>query len=219
MAKSIRILYEDDMVVVVDKPAGLLTIPTPKQEKNTLLEIVNARFAGAGCGLHLCHRLDRDTSGAIIFAKGKANQQVMREMFNRQEIKKQYVAFVRGVPQPDRGEIRLPIKDFHQKKFDRNSPNQPALTKYRVVKAFSEFSVVAAEPVTGRTNQIRIHFSRIGHPLLGERVYAFRKDFKVKFRRTALHCQELFWRYPGTNKPIHIVCEMPQDMAEFFKKN
>jgi 23S rRNA pseudouridine1911/1915/1917 synthase len=219
MTKSIRMLYEDDAVIVVDKPAGILTIPAPGKEKHTLIDLVNAQFGGAGYKLHLCHRLDRDTSGAIMFAKGKANQQQMMELFHRHEVKKKYLAFVRGTPHPDRGEIKVPIKDFSQKKFKRNAPGRPAVTRYRVVKSGQEFSVVEAEPVTGRTNQIRIHFAKIGHPLLGERVYAFRKDFTVKFRRTALHSQELFWRYPGTNKPVHIICEMPQDMTEFLHKN
>lgn len=217
MFKAIRVLYEDDTVVVFDKPAGLLCVPTPKKEKNTMVNRVNEQFFPSSIVLWPCHRLDRDTSGAILFAKGRAHQDLMTEAFRQHRVFKKYVAFVRGRPKPAIGEIRFPVKDFHEQKF--GGKPKPACTRYKVTKAFNSFSVVEVEPVTGRTNQIRIHFAKIGHPLLGERLYAFGKDFDVKFRRVALHSRELTWPHPVTGKKIHVVCELAEDMARFLEDN
>ena len=219
MLNAIRVLYEDDSVVVFDKPSGLLSVPTPKNERNTLVNRVNEQCAASGADpLYLCHRLDRDTSGAIIFAKGKGNLDAMTEAFRQREVAKRYVAFVRGRPRPDVGEIRLPIKDFHEQQSNRGrqAPAKSALTRYKVVDARKKFSVVDVEPVTGRTNQIRIHFAKIGHPLLGERLYAFGKDFPVKFPRLALHACEITWRHPVLKKQITVTSELAEDMADFW---
>src|SRR6266487_3633105 len=98
MHKPIEVLYEDDCYVVFEKPAGLLVIPTPQKERYTLVDIVNGQYSrfAKQWGLHPCHRLDRDTSGAIIFAKGKHNQQLLMQLFKRRAVHKKYIAFVQG---------------------------------------------------------------------------------------------------------------------------
>ena len=217
MMKTIRVLYEDDSLVVFDKPSGMLVIPSPRKEKNTLFDVVNAKIISHK--LHPCHRLDRDTSGVIIFAKGKHNQQLMMQRFHSSAVEKKYIALVRGHLDRPQGEIRIPIKDFHQKKFQRQVPAKPALTHYRVLQTKKKFSVVEVVPMTGRTNQIRIHFSEIGHPLLGERIYAFGRDFEVKFRRVALHASEIKWRHPVTQQWVEVVSELPEDMKAFINTN
>ena len=221
-AKRVPILYQDDFLVVFDKPSGLLVIPSPKKEKNTLVNIVNAQYAEshppageAGHGrLHPCHRLDRDTSGAIIFARGKKNQQLMMREFHKKAVKKKYIAFVRGELKKQTGEIRSAIRSA----YSSRGKGQSAVTQYNVNAVKKEFSVVEVFPETGRTNQIRIHFSEIGHPLLGERIYAFGKDFPVKFRRLALHAQELSWRHPVYKRKIRIVSPLPKDMEKFLNE-
>ncbi len=230
MREPIRVLYEDDFFVVFDKPSGLIVIPSPKKEKNTLVTIVNAQYAPAAGGgrLHPCHRLDRGTSGAIIFAKGKKNQQLMMREFHNQAVKKKYIAFVRGELEKQGGEIRSPIRPNFgkgQKGGGIRAPRQrrgarvkSAITRYNVQAVKAGFSVVEVFPKTGRTNQIRIHFSERGHPLLGERVYAFGKDFPVKFSRLALHASELTWRHPVYKKQIKVASPLPGDMKEFLKK-
>jgi len=215
--KTIRVLYEDDHLVVFDKPSGMLVIPSPRKEKNTLFDVVNANLTSNK--LHPCHRLDRDTSGVIIFAKGKQNQQLMMQEFQSSLVEKRYIAFVRGHLNRPQGEIRIPIKDFHQQKFQRHLRPKPALTRYRVLQAKKKFSVVEVVPVTGRTNQIRIHFSQIEHPLLGERIYAFGKDFDVKFRRVALHASEIKWRHPVTKQWVKVESELPEDMNNFVNQH
>ena len=220
MQKAIKILHEDDCLIVFYKPAGLLVIPSPKKKDNTLVDIVNKQYGSAGEGkLHPCHRLDRDTSGVIVFAKKKVNQQLMMKTFQDLSVKKKYVAFVKGTPFKKSGEINRPIKDFFQKKYSSNAGTKAAVTKYKVVDVKKEFSVVDVWPLTGRTNQIRIHFSGIGHPVLGERVYAFRKDFNVDFRRLALHAGEVSFIHPVSSRKVEIKAELPDDMVRFLEKN
>lgn len=215
---KIQVLYEDEVELVFYKPAGLLTIPTDKGNDRSLDQMVNQQYHAAG-GLHPAHRLDRDTSGVILFAKGKENQQLLMQAFKEKKVKKQYVAFAHGRIEKKEGTIRIPIKDFYQRKFNRNMPAQSALTHYRVRNYHKDFTVVDVMPITGRTNQIRIHFAKIGHPLVGEDKYAFRKDFALRFRRTALHAMKLEWPHPVTGKPISVEAEMPGDMQEFLEQH
>lgn len=219
--KSIKILYEDSCYFIFDKPPGLLVIPTPKKEKNTLAHIVNDVYAAAGQKerLYPCHRLDRDTSGAILFAKGEKNQQLMMREFKRRSVRKKYIALIHGRLEHNQGEMRSFIKDFDQQKFERKADAKLAITRYRVFEARRLFSIVEVYPLTGRTNQIRIHFSEAGHPLLGERKYAFGKDFAVKFRRTALHASELQWLHPVYGKTMTTISPLPADMERFILEN
>ena len=213
---SIGILYEDEDYVVFDKPPGLLVIPTPKKENNTLIHRVNEGLGQEGFRLHPCHRLDRETSGAIVFAKGKKNQQQMMELFHKRAVQKKYLAFIHGrLPRP-RGELKGAIRDFEKKKFHKNLHAKFALTRYNVVQVKHHYCVVEVYPVTGRTNQIRIQFSEAGFPLVGERKYAFAKDFTLKFRRVALHASELQFLHPVNHKKIHIVSPLAADMKNFI---
>jgi 23S rRNA pseudouridine1911/1915/1917 synthase len=219
MVKPVPVLYEDAQCIAFDKPAGLLTIPTDKNEAHTLVSLVNEQYPGSSGALHPAHRLDRDTSGVILFAKGKANQQILMQAFKEKRVEKKYLAFVHGHVQAREGKIRIPIKDFYQRKFSRNAPAQSALTNYRVRDYHKNFTVVDVMPLTGRTNQIRIHFTKIGHPLVGEDKYAFRKDFELRFRRTALHAAELTWPQPVTGKKVTAQAPLPEDMEKFLQNN
>jgi 23S rRNA pseudouridine1911/1915/1917 synthase len=198
---NIPIIYEDNWLVVVDKPAGLLTVPTPKNERRTLTSILNEDLKEKGIAyrLHPCHRLDRETSGLIIYAKGKAIQKRMAALFKGRQIKKTYLALVRGTPK-EIGEIKFPIE------------GRQAWTKYRLIKKVNSFSLVKAYPLTGRTNQLRIHFKAIGYPILGETKFAFRRDFKIRAKRLCLHAEELDFMHPVTHGRIHLHSGMPQDM-------
>jgi len=216
--RLIDVLYEDESCVAFNKPAGLLVVPTPKQEKDTLVDIVNRqqRAIGSDPKLFPCHRLDRDTSGVILFAKGKKNQQVFMQQFKEGRVKKKYIAIVHGKLKQRAGEIKGFIRDWDQLKYQRHAPAKWALTRYKVLDVHKRFSVLEVIPLTGRTNQIRIHFSQIGHPLVGERKYAVAHDFTVKFRRTALHALELAWYHPLSKQLIRVQAPWPKDMKEFF---
>ena len=203
---NIPIIYEDNWLLAVNKPSGLLTIPTPKKEQRTLTSILNEDLEQRGLSyrLHPCHRLDRETSGLIIYAKGKSMQRKMMEIFGQKKIKKTYLAFVQGLLSDSEGEIRNPLE------------GKIAITKYRVMEKRKGFSIVEIMPLTGRTNQIRIHFKQINHPIVGEDRFSFRKDFSLKFKRLCLHAKELEFEHPITKRKIWVNSEMPCDLKNFL---
>ena len=215
---QIPILYEDADCLVFNKPSGLLVIPTDKNEDRTLVNLVNDQQRAKG-NLYPAHRLDRDTTGVILFAKGKEIQEKLMQFFKDKQVNKTYMAFVHGRVVEPRGKIRIPIKDFNQRKFNPHLPAQSALTHYEVEDYHKDFTVVRVMPITGRTNQIRIHFSKIGHPLVGEDKYAFRKDFALRFRRTALHAMRLEWPQMDGKGMITVESPLAQDMVDFLSKN
>ncbi|MBF0504338.1 MAG: RNA pseudouridine synthase [Candidatus Omnitrophica bacterium] len=212
---QVPVIYQDENCLVFNKPSGLLVIPTDKNEHHTLVDLVNGQQGEEG-RLYPAHRLDRDTSGVILFARGRECQQRLMQFFKEKKVKKTYIAFVHGHLKEQSGKIRIPIKDFHQRKFAPHLPAQSALTHFEVIEYYKNFTVVRVMPVTGRTNQIRIHFSKIGHPLVGEDKYAFRRDFALRFRRTALHALRLEW--PDIKGTGMLCAEAPlaQDMVDFL---
>jgi 23S rRNA pseudouridine1911/1915/1917 synthase len=206
---NIPVIYEDDWLLVVNKPAGLLSVPTPKNEARTLTSILNrdAQDKGKQYRLHPCHRLDRDTSGLIIYAKGKSIEKKMTDAFRERLVQKKYIAFVHGKLAHLEGQISYAIE------------GKSALTKYKVVKEKSNYSVVEVYPVTGRTNQIRIHFKNIQHPLVGEDKFAFRKDFALRFKRVCLHAEYLEFKHPQIGKIVVVEAPLPADMQKFLQDN
>lgn len=203
---SFPIIYEDNWLLAVNKPCGLLVIPTPKNERRTLTSILNQELEKSGelYRLHPCHRLDRETSGVIIYAKGKSTQKKMMQEFRLRRVFKRYIAFVHGRLPQAQGKLTSPID------------NLSAVTKYRVITQKKDFTVVEVLPFTGRTNQIRIHFKQIAHPLVGDTRFAFRRDFKLKAKRLCLHAKYLEFAHPVTKEKIHLDTELPQYMGDFL---
>lgn len=212
--KRYRIVYEDEQLIIVDKPSGMLVIPTPKKETNTLTHLLNRELdeRGVEANAYPCHRLDRETSGLVIYAKGKKNQGIMMEEFRKKSIKKVYIAFVHGKAGKSFDIIN---KGIYNKNKGRT---EEAVTKYKVIDRRKDFTVLEVEPVTGRTNQIRLHMKNIGHPLVGESVFVFRKDFALKFKRVALHAAYIRFIHPVTKKLMEFSAPIPGDMEEFLKK-
>jgi len=206
---NIPIVYEDDWLLIVNKPAGLLSVPTPKGEERTLTSILNqnALEKGAKYRLYPCHRLDRQTSGLVIYAKSRDVENKMAEAFRARSVKKKYIAFVHGKPARRQGEICSPIE------------GKNAVTKYRVAEGKTDYSVVEVWPVTGRTNQIRIHFKKIGHPLVGEDKFVFRRDFDLRFKRLCLEAVELRFRHPRTGKDLDISIGLSGDLKDFLSSH
>ena len=193
---NIPIIYEDEWLLVADKPSGLLTVPTPKNEKRTLTSILN---------LYPCHRLDRETSGLIIYAKNQNIQQKMADEFRARKVRKTYIAFVRGEPDQSQGEIKNRIAGLS------------AQTRYKVIEKRGDFAILEVNPLTGRTNQIRIHLKQIGHPVLGETKYAFRRDFKIKVKRLMLHAAGLEFKHPVTGKQLCLRLDLPDELKRFLE--
>lgn len=219
--KKIPILFENELVIIFDKPSGLIVIPSPKNEAKTMVEEVNKQYEERPeqFKLHPCHRLDRETSGVIMFAKGKKHQQAMMELFKNQKIVKKYIAFIHGQLKQSKGEIQGFIADVDQRKYNKQVQPKFAKSLFRVLQQKKVYSVVEVQPVTGRTNQIRIQFSQIGHPIVGDRKYSVVRRFALKFERTALHAKSLEWIDPVTNKKIKVSSNLPNDMEVFCARN
>lgn len=204
---NIPVVYEDDWLLVVNKPAGLLSVQAAGNGSRTLTGILNqdAQERNLNYRLYPCHRLDRQTSGLLIYAKTKGIEKKMADAFRDRKVHKEYIAFAHGkLPRPQ-GRISSAIE------------GKSALTKYKVIQQKSNYSVVEVVPVTGRTNQIRIHFKHIGHPLVGEDKFAFRKDFALRSKRLCLHAQELEFTHPVTGKDLCLRLALPIEMKEFLE--
>jgi len=206
---NIPVVYEDDWLLVVNKPAGLLSVPTPKNEARTLTSILNrdAEEKGKKYKLHPCHRLDRQTCGLMIYAKAKSIQKKMMDAFRDRMVAKKYIAFVHGRLPHLEGQVSSAIE------------GKSALTKYKVLKEKSNYSVVEVTPLTGRTNQIRIHFKNIQHPLVGEDKFVFRKDFALRFKHVCLEAKELNFKHPLTGKELKISIDLAQDLKDFLESH
>ncbi|MFA4984643.1 MAG: RluA family pseudouridine synthase [Candidatus Omnitrophota bacterium] len=206
---NIPVIYEDEWFLVADKPAGLLVVPTPKRETRTLTSILNedALLKGYSCRLYPCHRLDRDTSGLIIYAKGKAARKKMEDIFRERKIKKSYFSLVSGIP--PKKESRITALVF----------GLSATTDYRVVKKWKDFSELEVNPLTGRTNQIRLHLKQLGCPILGDYRFALRRDFKIKAKRLCLHAKSLEFTHPFTGSRICLEAPLPQDLRGLLQRH
>ncbi len=212
--KRFYIVYEDEHIIIINKSPGLLVVPTPKGEINTLTDLLNQELdrRGALANAYPCHRIDRETSGLIIYAKGKSIQQIMMSQFKGHLVKKTYIAFVHGIVRKNSDTLKGNV--YNQKK----RKSELMITKFKVIERRKDFTIVEVEPFTGRTNQIRIHFKGLGHPLVGESVYAFRKDFKLRFKRVALHAKALEFNHPVTGKRMIFNLPLPDDMVNFMTK-
>ncbi|MCK5656035.1 MAG: RNA pseudouridine synthase [Candidatus Aureabacteria bacterium] len=189
---------------MANKPSGLLSVPSPKNGKNTLSFILPRQLQESN--ILPCHRLDKETSGIMIFARGKKARDKMFELFKNHEIIKIYIAFIHGIPQKKSGTISSKISE------------KTAITKYKTRKILENFSILGIQTVTGRRNQIRIHFKLIKHPLVGERKFAFGKDFKLKFKRCALHASRIEFKHPYSGRNLTIEVPLPEDMSKFLEK-
>lgn len=210
--KKYSIIYEDDSIIVADKPSGMLVIPSPNKETNTLTDLLNRDLdeRSIEANAYPCHRLDRETSGLIVYAKGKKMQALMMEKFRQRTVKKTYIAFVHGNMEKKSGTINIGIYNKNKKR------EQEAVTKYKVLEKRKDFTVLEVEPVTGRTNQIRIHFKEIGHPLVGESFFIFRRDYQLKFKRAALHAHKLGFAHPATGEQLIFESPLPEDMKKLL---
>jgi len=205
MFNDANIIYEDQDLMVIDKPPGILTVPTAKKEKYTITNCIKEILVkrGSQANIFPCHRLDRETSGLIIYAKTKSIQEIMFSEFKNGQVRKRYIAFVSGTIKRPSGTISFSIE------------NKKAITKYKLLQKRKGYSIIDVAPTTGRTNQIRIHFKMIGHPLLGDRKFSFGRDFKVKFKRVALHANEIKFRHPKSREDVCFFSPLPEDMSRF----
>ncbi len=205
---SIQILHEDDRILVVNKPSGLLSVPGIGPEKADCLV---ARLQASHRGVRIIHRLDRDTSGLMVLGRDAAAHRALSMQFQDRQVKKRYQAVVAGSVAEDQGLIDLPIaKDRDRtprQKIDFEI-GRPAQTQWRVLERAEDRTRLELEPLTGRSHQLRLHLLELGHPILGDDLYA-PPDALAAADRLLLHATELGFKHPQTEQPAWFRCPPP----------
>lgn len=232
-AMDLDILYEDDDLLVIDKPAGLVVHPAPGNRDHTL---VNALLAHCGESLSgiggvarpgIVHRLDKETSGLMVVAKNDLAHQALTRQFADRSLSRTYHALVWGCPTPIQGSIDTIIgrHPHDRKKMAVTAKGRQALTHYKVLKNLGLVSLVECKLSTGRTHQIRVHMAHLKHPVVGDPAYGARKaaskDEIVQilraFPRQALHAVHLQFHHPRTDKVMRFKSDLPKDIADLLK--
>lgn len=220
-----EVVHDDEYIIVVNKPAGLLTVPTPKRESNTLQSQVKKWMARSQLGRHaICvHRLDRGVSGVLVFAKSQEVAERLRDQFAARKPERKYIAIVQGrVVQPT-GTFRSYLAtDAALNRYSHSDPSagELAITHYRVKEAWRRTTLVEVQLETGRRNQIRVHFAEAGHPIIGDPRYraleAEHPAWGVK--RIALHAETLGLVHPQTQERILFSAPWPQEFRDFRRR-
>ncbi len=221
------IVFEDDQIIVIDKPAHLLVIPDRYNHSLPSLDRILKEELG---NVLVVHRIDRETSGVVVFAKTPEAHSALNSQFEARDVRKTYLAIVLGEPKENEGVIETPIAESQKHpgimKVDIKH-GKASKTNYKVVERFDGFALVEVMPGTGRMHQIRIHLSSIGLPIMCDHVYGNGRPFflsEVKPRyysegdekplltRTGLHAESISFIHPSSKEPISFKAEMPKDM-------
>lgn len=220
-AIPLDIVYEDDNVIVVDKPAGMVVHPAAGHSAGTLVNALLAHTPSLNVGGEerpgVVHRLDSETSGLIIVAKNDAAMRNLQAQFKARRVHKTYLALVEGRITPPRGRIEAPIgRDLkHRQRMAvvtaSNAKSRQAVTNYRTIANLREYTLVEAEPQTGRTHQIRVHFAFMGFPVVGDAIYGTRKKNRLGLERQFLHAWKLALTLPD-GRAVSFTAPLPVDL-------
>jgi len=219
-----EILYEDKDLAVIAKPPGVVVHPGAGHLKGTLVHGLLKRLSGlSGIGGELrpgiVHRLDKDTSGLMVVAKTDQAHLRLTEAFKSREVEKWYLALVHGVPELRAGKIEVPIGRHpkHRKKMLAGAPRgRLAETFYRVREAFRKAALLEVRPFTGRTHQIRVHLSYIGHPIVGDPLYGGRRPQGPQAKRQMLHAWRLSFKHPLSGEKLAFESPLPSDFEKLL---
>ena len=223
----VELLHADADVAVVVKPAGLLSVPTPEREKDTLLSRVAlavTRRLGSRPFLAVVHRLDRDTSGLCVFATSRRAQAALQGQLLRRSMTRVYEAVVAGRLAGEAGSFTQPLvgDGVHRRRWVARpgEAGKPAVTHWRVLERFARATHVEVALETGRTHQIRIHFAAAGHPVLGEAVYRVEgaDPHPGAIARQALHAREIAFRHPADDRELRFEAPPPEDFARLLAR-
>jgi 23S rRNA pseudouridine1911/1915/1917 synthase len=219
----LRILYEDNDQMVIDKPAGLTVHPAPGHPNHTLANAILSHLpeipdTGDRQRPGIVHRLDKDTSGLIIVAKNSSAHQNLTEQFKNRLVSKTYLTLVRGQVKPDNGTIEAPIgRDrSHREKMvvTDSSHGREARTNYHVRRHIGHYSLLEVKPETGRTHQIRVHLAAIGYPVIGDETYGGKS---LLLGRQFLHAHRLRFQLPSTGESVEFTSELPPDLQRVLE--
>lgn len=221
------VVYEDEFLVAIDKAPGMVVHPSPGHSSGTLVNALLARYPDLANSPDearpgIVHRLDRDTSGLILVARREKTRRDLQRLFRERLVHKAYLALLDGHLQPPWGRIEAPLgrDPAHRQRMAVQRGGREAITEYFVREQFSHstgvaagsFCLVEAEPKTGRTHQIRVHFASIGHPVVGDHVYG-RRSTNLPVSRQLLHAWRLSFRHPVSGSQVEIEAPLPHDFA------
>lgn len=214
----VRILFEDADLVVIDKAEGLLTVPSEEVRYETAETFLNSYLGGSAddVRVHHVHRLDRDTSGVLVFAKNSWMRDRLQELFAAHDIERVYVAIVHGKLREPSGTFRSFLgedRNLRVRSVANSDEGKEAITHYRTVASGRRFSILEITLETGRRNQIRVHLGEAGHPVVGDTMYGMGRE--DEFGRLALHAKHLGFVHPRTAKKVSFTAEMPRSFREW----
>lgn len=214
------IIYEDDDIIVMNKEAGMATMPSPNHRTNTVANGLLAYYARNNIPytIHVVTRLDRDTSGLMLIAKHRYSHSLLAESQLHGKLKREYKALVEGRLETKQGKIDAKIARKEDSIIERtvSEHGKEAITFYEVITECNDHSLIHIELQTGRTHQIRVHFSHIGHPLIGDDLYGNKND---EIKRHALHCGRLSFKHPLSKREVSFHMPIPADMRRLISKN
>jgi len=224
-SKIFDLVFEDEHLIVVDKKAGYLTVPTEAREKNTLVGALSGYLTRGGSRrklVSIVHRLDRDTSGLLVFGKDERTAELIRQQFAARKPQREYVAIVAGSLTESTGTFRSNLytdQFLNQRSTKDEDKGKLAITHYKVVEELQDATVVAVTLETGRRNQIRVHFAEKGHPVIGD--VRYKTDLAThrhwRHKRLALHAALLGFDHPVTKRRLEFRSPRPVEFQEFIK--
>lgn len=230
----LKIVYEDQRLIVIDKPAGLVVHPGAGNRQgtlaNALLHHLNRVSRPESVRPGIVHRLDKGTSGLIVIAKDEAAHEALAAQFKSRQVDKRYLALVYGIPDPPEGRIEAAIgrhRTQRTKMSTRSPKSRPALTEYKVLRTFPFFSLLEARLHTGRTHQIRVHFEHIGHPVVGDSAYSGNRPGELRgsdraaiaaLDRPFLHAWKLSFRHPDRKQALELEAPLPPELEEVLAR-
>ncbi|MFQ5776896.1 MAG: RluA family pseudouridine synthase [Terriglobia bacterium] len=228
----LRVLYEDNDVVVIDKPAGMVVHAGAGQSRGTVVNALLHRFGhlsqlGGALRPGIVHRLDKQTSGVLVVAKTDQAHRYLAEQFRRRQVEKHYLALVHGSLKRARATINLPVARDRARRTrmtTRRRQGRTALTEYRVRQRAHGFTLVEVILHTGRTHQIRVHFSALGHPVVGDTLYGAPRQLRPgnscypTLNRNFLHAERLCFLHPRTQDPVEVVAEVPAELNDLLQR-
>ena len=218
----LNILYEDDDLLVVDKPAGLTVHPAPGHPEHTLVNAILShypRLADISDSLRpgIVHRLDKDTSGVMLVAKNKVAQMNLVNQFRTRSVAKAYLVLVKGRLTPESGMIEAAIgrDPRHRQRMAVVSRGREARTAYRVIRYLDDYTLLEVRPETGRTHQIRVHLAAVGYPVVGDATYGVKSPH---LSRQFLHASRLGFRLPSTGEYVEFESKLPPDLEQALRE-
>jgi 23S rRNA pseudouridine1911/1915/1917 synthase len=224
---ELAIIYQDDVLVVVNKPPGLLAVPLPRRDAAPSVQQEldeHLRSRGRRRAL-VVHRIDRDTSGLVVFATRADAQARLKDQFRRREPERVYLAIVYGVPSPEQGSWHdtLLWDDnalIQRATHPKDARGKEARSEYRIIEAFPEASLLEVRLITGRRNQIRLQARLRGHTLIGEQRYVYGPESlrRIDFSRQALHAHRLRFTHPVSGRPLVFEAPLPSDMLALLSR-